>query len=144
LRLKSHFDGQAVFLNYRPRPADLGYRHIVHGGITGTLLDEVMTWSAILAARRMCVAAEFTTRLRKPIALDMDLRFRAHVTRATAKLILTAGEVLDAGGEVLGRAEGKYIPMPADQFTLCQKDFVESPDAIPLAAILAPPPHANP
>jgi acyl-coenzyme A thioesterase PaaI-like protein len=139
LHLRSHFDGQVVTLRYRPRPADLGYRHIIHGGITGTLLDEVMTWSAILAAHRMCVAAEFTTRLKKPISLGMDLLFRAHVSRANSKLILTTGEVLTLSGELLGGADGKYLPMPPGQFALCQDDFIDDPTAIPLSSILSTP-----
>jgi acyl-coenzyme A thioesterase PaaI-like protein len=147
LHLRSQFDGHFVTLRYRPRAADLGYRHIIHGGLTGTLLDEVMTWSAILAAHRMCVAAEFTTRLKKPVSLGMDLVFRSQVRRATSKLILTAGEVLTHAGELLGGAEGKYLPMPSDQFALCQADFVDDPKAIPLSIILSPPeplpPHAS-
>ncbi len=138
LHLRSHFDGQRVSLRYHPRPADLGYRHIIHGGITSTLLDEVMTWSAILASRRMCVAAEFTTRLKKPISLGMSLVFNAQVSRAGSKLVLTAGEVLTDSGELLGGAEGKYLPMPPQQFALCQTDFIADPSAIPLSAILSP------
>lgn len=140
LHLRSHFDGHTVSLRYRPRPADVGYRHIMHGGLAATLLDEVMTWSAILAARRMCVAAEFTTRLIKPISVEMDLTVRAQIRRANSKLILTAGDILGVSGDILGSAEGKYLPMPPHQFSLCQADFIEDPASIPLASILSLPP----
>lgn len=136
LRLRSHVDGKWIWLKYTPREADLGYRQIVHGGLTGTLLDEVMTWAAILAARRMCVAAEFNTRLIRPIGLGMMLTFRGQVTRFTSRLILTEGEVHDANGTVLSTATGKYIPMQADQVPLNEDDFVHSPEAIPLATLL--------
>lgn len=130
LHLRSRIENGRVLLDYTPREADLGYKHIVHGGIAITLLDEVMTWAAIVAARRVCVAAELTTRLKKPIQVGQPLRVEGWVTRPSSRLILTEGVILGSDGEPVLAAEGKYMPMPADQIELTQKDFVISPDAI--------------
>lgn len=130
LHLRSRIENGRVILDYTPREADLGYRHIVHGGIAITLLDEVMTWASIVAARRVCVAAELTTRLKKPIVVGQILRVEGWVTRQTSRLILTEGVILDSARQPLLTAEGKYMPMPADQIELTQKDFVISPEAI--------------
>lgn len=130
LHLRSRIEDGRVILDYTPREADLGYRHIVHGGIAITLLDEVMTWASIVAARRVCVAAELTTRLKKPIRVGQLLRVEGWVTRQTSRLILTEGVLLDSSGQPLLTAEGKYMPMPKDQIELTQKDFVISPEAI--------------
>ena len=130
LHLRSRIEDGRVILDYTSREADLGYKHIVHGGIAITLLDEVMTWASIVAARRVCVAAELTTRLKKPIRVGQPLRVEGWVTRQTSRLILTEGAILDSGGQVLLTAEGKYMPMPKDQIELTQKDFVISPESI--------------
>ena len=131
LHLRSRIESGRVILDYTPREADLGYKHIVHGGIAVTLLDEVMTWAAIVAARRVCVAAELVTRLRKPVQVGQTLRVEGWVARETSRLILTEGRILNAEGQALLTAEGKYMPMPKDQIELTQKDFVISPDSIP-------------
>ena len=131
LHLRSRIENGRVLLDYTPREADLGYKHIVHGGIAVTLLDEVMTWAAIVAARRVCVAAELVTRLRKPVQVGQTLRVEGWVARETSRLILTEGRILNAEGQALLTAEGKYMPMPKDQIELTQKDFVISPDSIP-------------
>ena len=131
LHLRSRIEIGRVILDYTPREADLGYKHIVHGGIAVTLLDEVMTWAAIVAARRVCVAAELVTRLRKPVQVGQTLRVEGWVARETSRLILTEGRILNAEGQALLTAEGKYMPMPKDQIELTQKDFVISPDSIP-------------
>jgi acyl-CoA hydrolase len=73
-------------LDYQPREADLGSRHIVHGGLAITVLDEVMTWAAILAAGRVCVAAELTVRLKQPIRLGLQLRVEGWVAEADPRL----------------------------------------------------------
>lgn len=130
LRLKSRIENGRVVLDYTAREADLGYRHIVHGGILATLLDEVMTWAAILSIRRVCVAAELTTRLKHPVKVGRRLRVEGWVARKTSRLILVEGRITGEDGSVAATAEGKYMPMPADQVELTEKDFVVSPDAI--------------
>ena len=130
LHLRSRIGKDRVTLHYSPREADLGYKHIVHGGIAMTLLDEVMTWAAIAATGLVCVAAEITTRLQKPIQVGQELRVSGWVTRATSRLITTEGEITDDAGEVFGRTSGKYVPMPKDHVHLTEKDFVISPESI--------------
>lgn len=130
LRVKSRVEGGLVVLNYTTRESDLGWRHSAHGGVVMTLLDEAMTWAAMLNARRACVAAEMTVRLKQPVAVGQLLRVEARVTGGRSKLFLTEGHVLDAGNKALATASGKYVPMSAEQFTLCAHDFVTDPGAI--------------
>ena len=125
-------------LAYRTRRADVGYRHIVHGGIAATLVDEVMTWAAIVATRKVCVAAELTTRLKAPIGVGRAVRVEGWVTRAGTRLCLTAGAVLDEEGRELLTASGKYMPMPADMANLSEKDFVRNPEALDPLDIVGP------
>jgi len=130
LRLKSRIENGRVVLDYTTRDADLGYRHIVHGGILMTLLDEVMTWAAIVAAERMCVAAELTVRLKKPVKVGQALRAEGWITNGKARLIMADGHIIDAARQVLATATGKYVAMPRGESALCAGDFVISPDAI--------------
>ena len=123
-------------MEYTTRESDLGYRHIVHGGIATTLIDEVMTWAAILGARQACVAAEMTTRLRRPIVVGQKLRVEGRVTGGKRRLLITEGVVLDEQGQALVTASGKYMPMSAEDATLCADDFVADPGALDIDAIL--------
>lgn len=136
LHLRSRIENGRVILDYTPREADLGYKLIVHGGIAITLLDEVMTWAAIVASGRVCVAAELTTRLKKPIRVGQKLRVEGRVTRETSRLILTEGVIVDSDGQPLLTAQGKYMPMPKDQVELTAKDFVISNESIPPGEIV--------
>jgi uncharacterized protein (TIGR00369 family) len=130
LRLRSRLENGIVVLEYTTRETDLGWRHLVHGGVSMTLLDEVMTWAAIIAARKACVAAEMTSRLVEPVAAGCLVRAEGWVTTARSRLVLTEGRLQGDAGKVLARASGKYVPMPAEQVTLCASDFVTSEGAI--------------
>ena len=130
LHLRSRLEGGRVMIDYTTRRADVGYRHIVHGGIAATLLDEVMTWAAIVATRKVCVAAELTTRLKVPIGVGDRIRVEGWVTRAGSRLCLTEGVVRAPDGRELLTASGKYMPMPPDMAGLSEKDFVHSPEAL--------------
>ena len=135
LHLTSRFENGIVVIDYTPRDTDRGWRHIVHGGIAITLLDEVMTWAAIIEAHAACVSAEISTRLRKPIPVGQTLRIEGKTAGGKARLMLTEGRILDDAGGVLATATGKYLPMPAGELALCEKDFVISSDSIPPSEI---------
>ena len=135
LQLKSRYEDGIVSLVYTTRETDVGWRHIVHGGIAMTLLDEVMTWAAILVAGRACVAAEMTTRLKAPIRANQVVHAEAEVTTSKTRLIVTQSTLADEEGRPLVTAVGKYVPMPEDDMTLCSKDFIRSPNAIDIEAI---------
>lgn len=91
LQLRSRIENGKIVLDYTTRAEDVGYRHIVHGGIAMTLLDEVMTWAAIVETGKMCVAAEMSTRLKEPIEVGASLRIEANVTKANRRVCYTMG-----------------------------------------------------
>lgn len=132
LHLRSRVEGDRVVLDHVTRAADLGYRHLVHGGISMTLLDEVMTWAAILTLQQACVAAELTVRLKRPVSVGQSLRVEGWVAGRKLRLLSAEGRVLDDRGETLAAATGKYVPMPEQGVKLCIQDFVDSREALKL------------
>ncbi len=130
LHQHSRIEGEWIVMDYTPREADLGYKSIVHGGITMTILDEVMTWAAIVSAHRGCVTAEMTMRFRAPIAIGEPLRFAARVISAKRLLIRTEAQVTRADGSIAATAAGVYMPMAASQLAFNAEDFVVHPDAL--------------
>jgi len=132
LQERSRVEGDRVVLTHVTRVEDLGYRHLVHGGISMTLLDEVMTWAGILTFKRACVAAELTVRLHRPIQAGQSIRVEGWIVSAKSRLVATEGRIVDEQLGVLAMAVGKYVPMPGDGLHLCLNDFVESPEALQL------------
>jgi len=132
-RLRSRVEGNKVVISYTPVESDVGWRRIIHGGIGMTLMDEVMTWAAMLVAKGACVAAEMTSRLKRPIRVGDPLRVEGWVTKATSRLFITESHVVGARGDVLCEASGKYVPMASDELASCVEDFVASQEALDVA-----------
>jgi len=135
LQLRCHLEDGNVVIRYTAREEHRGWRELVHGGIAMTLLDEVMTWAAILSTRRACVAAEINVRLRKPIVVGRPLRIVGQAEPGNMRLVLAKGTIRDKDDEVMFSSEGKYVPMDSTTATRCAQDFVESPDSIAIADI---------
>jgi len=120
-----------VKLDYTARENDVGYSHIVHGGVLMTLADEVMTWAAILEFRSVAVAAEMTTRLHGPVSAGTPLRFEAGVSKSNRRLAVTEARVIDTrDSSVVATATGKYMPVPRDKTKSKLQDFVKSSESI--------------
>jgi len=130
LQLKSRLEDGMVVLEYTARETDVGWQHIVHGGLTMTLMDEVMTWASMIAAGRACVAAEITSRLKQPVQVGTPLRVEGKSVARRSRLIIAEATVLGLDGQVLASAEGKYLPMPEGDARLCGEDFVTDTETI--------------
>ena len=85
-----------------------GYRGIYHGGIIGTMLDEVMI-KAILANGIFAVTAELNIRFKRPVTTGCKLQFSGWITERKGRLFFTEGEATDESGTVYATAAGKYV-----------------------------------
>jgi acyl dehydratase len=85
-----------------------GYRHIFHGGITSTLLDEIMI-KALLAEDIFVVTAEMTVKFKQPVYSGDKIKFEGWKTACKGPLYLTAGRAVNQNGQVVAEASGKYI-----------------------------------
>jgi uncharacterized protein (TIGR00369 family) len=83
---------------------------VVHGGIQAALLDEVMGVSAHLAVgdNSPNVTAEFNLRYRRPTPTNTPLVIRGRLVRRDDPNLFLEGEIVDADGEVLTRAEARW------------------------------------
>lgn len=135
LKLRSRIEDGRVVLEHVLREEDQGWQGIAHGGITATLLDEVMTWAAILEARKACVAAEFTIRLRQPVRVGEAVRAEGWSSGGKARLLRTEARLLTSSGEEAAVASGKYMPMPGDAVRDCAPGFIRSSDSIPIERV---------
>lgn len=134
--LRSRVEDGVVRLDYTTTPADVGYRDIVHGGIAITLLDEVMAWACIIATGRLCVAAEVSFRLRRPIGVGQRVCAEAPLPQGHSRLLTVESRLVDDGGQVLVLGQGKFVPMAGDVARLRGEDFVAHTVSIPAEQII--------
>ncbi|HVV00003.1 MAG TPA: PaaI family thioesterase [Verrucomicrobiae bacterium] len=125
LRLKFQADGNVVRATFTPGPEHIGFRQTIHGGIISSLLDEIMVWACAVQTRRFAFCAELTVRFLKPLQPGQLVEASAElVQNRRDRIYLAKGELQFPGGEAVATAEGKYMPVPAEQMRGMAADLI--------------------
>ncbi len=94
-----------------------GFKNIVHGGMLGMLLDEMvvnLAWIEKIPA----VTAQLNVRLKKPVTVGETVFLEGRLTGIEAKLVRGEAVAKNLGGEVLAKAEVTCIRIKASHITL--------------------------
>jgi uncharacterized protein (TIGR00369 family) len=125
LNLRSSSDGHTVTANFAFGPEHVGFKQTVHGGLTATVLDEVMTWACAVGAGRFAYCAELSVRYLQPIRPGQKLVASAElVSNRRGRIFGASGEMRDESGAVLAKATGKYLPLNEGDAAGMASDFL--------------------
>lgn len=108
LKLKFTRDGDTLRTEFTPDKTHQGWPGLLHGGILGCLLDEVMS-NAAYATGNTCLTASITIRQKKPVEVGVPLVITARITRHRKKLIDTEGRVCLKDGTVVAEGTAKQF-----------------------------------
>ncbi len=107
-------DGR-VHVDFTPAEHFTGYTGVVHGGIVGTVLDEILGWAVSLQCDRFTVTAELTVRYVKPLASERPYHIVSWVAEDRGRYWVAEGEVRDAEGTIYARGRGKFFPLSIEE-----------------------------
>ncbi len=111
LQLDLYFADGRVETRFRIPEHAQGFPGAAHGGIICTILDEVMAWAAIETTGRFFVTGEMNVRFLSPAVPGGDIVARGEIAEDRRRYLICRGEVLDAAGKPLAKAEGKFFPV---------------------------------
>ena len=99
---------------FTPKEIHEGHDGIMHGGLSGAILDEVMGRCNFVEAAdgtlyNPYVTGEMTVRYYLPIRVGTKMRAFGRVDRSEGRKNFNSGEILDADGVVVAEAAGIYI-----------------------------------
>jgi uncharacterized protein (TIGR00369 family) len=128
LKLRFETDGRTVQTRFVPQAEHVGFRQTVHGGLTATLLDEIMVWACAVQTKRFAFCAELNVRFLNPVRPGEALVASGElVSNRRDKLFEAKAELRDQTGLVLATATGKYLPIRPGEVADMLTDFVEDP-----------------
>jgi acyl-coenzyme A thioesterase PaaI-like protein len=109
----------------RPMEEHQSYPNLLHGGITTALLDETIGRAILIKSQGEVwgVTLEFTTRYKKSIPLDGELRIIGRITKEERRVFEGTGELLLSDGEIAAEGYGKYMKLPLEK--IADFDFDE-------------------
>jgi uncharacterized protein (TIGR00369 family) len=85
-----------------------GFKGIVHGGLIGLILDEIMVNLAWKLGKN-AVSAELNIRLKRAAKVGEKLIFRGWIEKEDKKMICTKAEAKDENGSIVATATAKCI-----------------------------------
>jgi len=129
LKMRFHTDGRVVTAQFRPCADHVGFQGVVHGGLTATVLDEIMVWACVVATRKFAFCAELKVRYLRPLAPGAEVVVTSELVADRKGRILEAKAAIHhATGYPLVHATGKYMPLREVDSTEMLRDFVGDPD----------------
>jgi uncharacterized protein (TIGR00369 family) len=136
LNLRSESDGKIVRTHFAFRSEHVGFKQTVHGGLTATLLDEIMTWACVVQAKRFAYCAELNVRYLLPVRPDQQIVATAElVANRRGRIFEARAKMIDQAGAVLATATGKYLPLKGADTAGMATDFLGD-----LSSLLEPTP----
>jgi acyl-coenzyme A thioesterase PaaI-like protein len=117
-------ENEELLYLFTPTEEHQSYPNRLHGGITTAVLDETIGRAIMILYNEMVwgVTVEFTTKFKKPIPLNQELRVVGRITSENNRFFEGTGELLLPGGEVGATGTGKYMKMPLEKIA----DFNEA------------------
>lgn len=109
---------------FTPEEIHEGHRGIMHGGISGAVLDELMGRATLHSNIykdkdwvTSSVTAEMTVKYKKPILVGQKMYGFGRIDRAEGRCFYNSAEILDENGEVMSTATGVYVQveLPRDK-----------------------------
>ena len=108
LKARFYFDGEKAVSELTAGAAFEGYAGIYHGGVTASMLDEIMI-KAILAGEIYVVTVEMTVRYHKAVRVGDRLTFTGWISGRKGRVFFTEGQAVGSDGSVYATATGKYV-----------------------------------
>jgi uncharacterized protein (TIGR00369 family) len=112
LKMKFYSD-EKVVVSWVTVPEHLcGWDNLVHGGVITTILDEIMSWSAIYLLKRFILTKSIRVDFLKPLCVGQRLRAEGSVQSvADGREASVAGVICDPEGRPCARSQGTFAIM---------------------------------
>jgi acyl-coenzyme A thioesterase PaaI-like protein len=107
-------DNNELVALFTPQDEYQGYPDRLHGAITMGLLDETIGRAIMMHYKEdfWGVTVEFTTRFKKPIPLNVELRVVGRITKDSGRLFEGTGELILPNGDIAAAGRGRYMKIP--------------------------------
>lgn len=91
-------------------PAHLGgWNNVAHGGVVTAILDETMSWAAMVLRKRLGFTRKMTVEFRKTVAVGATMEAEARILAVEDdREVLVGGTLTDADEQICAVSEGAF------------------------------------
>lgn len=109
LKLKFQQEGDVLYTYFTPSSLYQGYPGVMHGGLTCTLLDDVMSNCITVKLNLRAMTARLEVRFRHGIPIDRPVRVEAWISGEKSRAVDTQGRVILDNGQVAAEATARFM-----------------------------------
>ncbi|MBW1768757.1 MAG: PaaI family thioesterase [Deltaproteobacteria bacterium] len=110
LRMKFFTDDTSVFSWLKVPDHLIGWDNLVHGGVLSTILDEIMSWSAIYLLKKLILTKSMTVDFIKPVYVGAELKVEGTVfEKQSDKEAVMQGRIYNKEGVLCAKSKGIYV-----------------------------------
>ncbi len=137
--LKTRFyetENNQLIAVFTPLNEHQSYPGVMHGGISATILDEVIGRAIMMTtdSSTFGVTVELKVSYKKPVPLGTELKAISRITNQRSRTFEGTGELYLPNGEIAVEAEGKYMKRRLDQITdsgFADNEWFEPQETLP-------------
>ncbi|HHY06778.1 MAG TPA: PaaI family thioesterase [Clostridia bacterium] len=108
LKLRFVQEDNIISTTFTPPEIYQGYPGILHGGITSTVFDEVMS-QCLWAQGQAGFTARLEVRFRQNIPIQKPVKFEAWIVKQKGRLVDLESRALLENGKVAAEAKGRFM-----------------------------------
>ncbi|MBN2363029.1 PaaI family thioesterase [candidate division WOR-3 bacterium] len=109
LQLQFYEEEGEVFALFDAKQRFEGFPGMLHGGIAGTILDEVMFWASFVKMQIMTVTMSMELKYKLPVSLDREYKARGKVVGIKRRSVICESSIEDGDKTVYCLAKGVYF-----------------------------------
>ncbi|EKD39727.1 MAG: thioesterase superfamily protein [uncultured bacterium] len=117
LRMTFATNGQQIRTKLTVSPQFRGWSRLVHGGVLSTILDETMSWAAIILTKRFILTKQMTVQFLRPVYVGSTLCGIGSIKEKNGdRKAIVKGELFDDQGKLCATSEGEFVLFSKEQF----------------------------
>lgn len=111
IEAKKNVDNNCVEDTYTFAKRYEGFNNVIHGGVVGTVLDEMMCFASILLLDKLPVTSEMTVNFKKPVMSGIAYRVEGRIVEFQGNLAKAEAFIIDSNGKVVASSKGDlFVP----------------------------------
>ena len=128
LRMEFYEDGDEIVSTWDPVKYYQGFINVLHGGVQGTMMDEIASWVVFIKIKSGGVTSRLTTRFRKPVMINEGpITLRARLVEQRRNIAEIHVRLFNAKEELCSESTAEYFILSPDK---AQKEMnFPGPDA---------------
>lgn len=117
LRMTFATNGRQIRTQLAVSPQFRGWSKLVHGGVLSTILDETMSWAAIILTKKFILTKQMTVQFLRPVYVGTSLCGIGSIKERTGdRKAIVQAELFNDQGKLCASSEGEFVLFSKEQF----------------------------